>query len=49
MDPYLPSSFLGRLCLGVLECVGDNGNVLALPGAGLVGCDQWLKLPIGRQ
>lgn len=33
----LPSSFFGMLCLGVFECVGDRGKVLALPGAGLVG------------
>lgn len=45
----LPSSFLGMLCLGV-ECVGDNGKVLADPGAGLVGCDQWFRTaPTGKQ
>lgn len=43
------SSFLGILCRGA-EWVGDNGKVLCCPGAGLVGCDQWLStVPVGRQ
>lgn len=50
MKLFSPSSFLGKLCLAVDdEWVGDKGKVRAFPGAGLVGCDQWLIAPIGKQ
>lgn len=43
------SSFFGVLCLGV-AWVGESGNDLAEPGAGLVGWDQWLRTaPTGTQ